>query len=253
MRPTERFLKHPFVARVLEDLKPGVLAGVQRIFEHVKDKNELPAKVPETDEDSYEFRVGRRVQALMGRLDRLRESLVMLQINPGADVLKRLEVSRAGWIEYHYAVYAVNLASLGDLSVLLTADAFELGIAKRHATADVVKSAPRIRKSSAKFALDGLETAIRSHRETRNLYIHRGESFDLDKVSGTGLFPYLQLTTLVATIDPNSVPARHLQAGFRFEAKALGEALEKELEVVIQSLMDLLEALRPEYEKRREA
>lgn len=250
--PLARLAQHPLTVRIHEDTMGQ---AADDYFAHmratIRETGQLPPKVADSDADPYPLAVSRRLLRLLMRVDRLREALDLMVRTPGDRFLSRVQLDRTGWIQYHYAAYVVSLTSISDIALVLAAEVFALGLARRHCTPDIVKSNRRVKGSPAKAALEALERVIQRHRESRNLYIHAGQNVDLQGVSGTGSFDHIELLALVQRVRPTSETLEFLREGLHYEVRALRSILTQEIAEATANVEALFDAFLPEYVMQR--
>ncbi len=250
MAATE-LLSHPFAKAVLAAMQPHLENSIGRIQASLRDYGTMPAKVNDDDSDAYYWVVGRRLIAVTGRLERLRQAAKLIAHNPSPALQSAFGADRGSWIEYNYAAYSIALASIGDIVLLMTNDVFALGLSKKNCTADVIKTNKWVRATEVKDALDELEKLIEGHRHVRNLYLHRGEGPDLTEISDTGAYQYLQFLAVAQEVAPDIQRGKVIRRGYSDEADSLTARLETEISQTARALQRLFDTFNPIYSHRR--
>ncbi len=243
-------IDHPLIAQALADVRPHLSANVEKIAESVRRTGDPPAPVPESDEEGYEAGVARRVIALLSRFERLREAQRYVERTPAPAVLKKLDATQDGWIEYHYSQYLGALFSIGDICLLLCNAVFHLGISARLCTKDAVRSNKWVKRTEVPKAIDRVEAVIREHRQRRNLDVHRGTTPDLGGIIGDRTFDMLRMVGIVARSTGDGEALRVVSRGFRAMSADLAHAMSREIDELEEAVRALLEQLSPVYKDK---
>jgi len=196
----------------------------------------------------YDTDVFRRCMAVIHTFDRLSDVRRFMRRIPRAEELRSDNVSQERWVDYHYAYHVVLVSSVYDLSLLLTNSVLRLGLPERLATADSVKNNFWSKQQEITPFLAAIEKATGSHRSSRNLYLHRGESMDVGDVIGSEEYDML---TFIAFADAAgssqlSEPG-FLDAAFRVQVDTLLPKLEGECAELSKLVFALFEKLEPIY------
>jgi hypothetical protein len=242
-------LSHALITTVIREASPLVIAAAKHVQKNAHREGEAQRENQErmTPHARYVTGVFRRTIALFRTVDVLLDARRMLTVFPSSLSRAPGAISRDRWVDYHYGYFTVSLASLPDIALVLTASVFNLGVAPKHCTVDVITSHARIKGTPVVTAIRGVAKSVAQAKERRNLHVHRGDHADVESAVGDRFLRDLKMVTLVQSIEKNLVDAKFLAEGWREARRALEPVLEQEMLRVTSAILPLLEELLPEY------
>jgi hypothetical protein len=156
---------------------------------------------------------------------------------------------RSDWVKYHLGYFTVSLASLVDVALRLTAHVYQLGLAQRWCTMEVVTSHERVRHGVTAKALRAVDAALQRFKERRNRHLHWGEDADPGELTDPEFFLNLGMITFVHAISPlKRIDAEWLREAWQEALGALRPVLVKAQQEAATALDRVLTALEPRYE-----
>jgi hypothetical protein len=133
-------------------------------------------------EERYTWSVFHAATCLITAASRIELAIDLIRRSPSGLLRGRHQVRRDVWLDYHLSHFASSLVSLQDATILLIAEVYQLGLAPRYCTLDVLASHRHVRATAAVKALKALDKVGAPHRTRRNVYLHRAEE------AGLGLY-----------------------------------------------------------------
>ena len=243
---------HRFVAEVTDRSKDRLLAATEHVRKNLGREAEAQAENRDrmSVSDRYENRVLQRTFGLLNTVRALEDAQRMIRVFPAQVGRGRDAVSRDRWVDYHYGYFTVSLASIPDVAVLLTATVFQLGIAPKHCTANIVVSSESIKGTPVVTALRALGRSVQEVKERRNRHVHRGEHAEVDGLSSDTLLRDLKTMTFLQSIRPTLVDRNLMRDAWREAVKEFTPRLEEESKQVGEAISVVLDALLAEFTSR---
>ena len=250
-----RLADHPWMGALFANNKPYFTKTFARIREYRKSgvQNAAPIELP-----SHEFfasEVLDAVRPILATVERLEWSATFLRSFPNARGYARKGITRDGWMEYHYAAFAIGYSTCRDLALLLTNEVFRIGLPHRLCSMDAILHNYWVKSTDIPAALRVIAELTKRHQEVRNLHVHRGKAPDLSVLSPLGAFPMLSSVSLIEKVDPGSIEdsdRRFVEYMFRLTADQLAKSMQAEIAEMETALTDLFDRLKREYERKYE-
>ncbi|MBI2408126.1 MAG: hypothetical protein HYV19_07500 [Gemmatimonadetes bacterium] len=178
----------------------------------------------------------------------------MMRVFPSQLQKGKARISRDRWVDYHYGYFTIALASMPDISFVLTATVHGLGLAPRYCTSSVVRSHDSVRGTAVARALNGIEKAVQLIKERRNAHVHRGELADFAHTDETEdeFVSHIKSITFIQSVDCRFVDTTFLKLGWREVIRTVVPRLERQSRDVSSAVVPLFDALLPHFVRRRD-
>ncbi len=244
--------EHPLIAKLLEAIKPITLAAVDKIGERIeKDQvarlSEGALTLPEGQH--YDVIVFKRSSALINALETISEVQHFIQFLPPASELRKLRISQERWVDYHYSYHLIIMAGLVDLALLLTNDIFRIGHPEKLCSPRAIKENYWVRQTSVVHAIEMLERITQSHRDSRNLFVHRGIKPDVTKATSSELYDLMTFVAQANALTQGQIGTDELfDQGFKLEIEKLNTRMRNDGNNASEGVHALFDALLPVYE-----
>ncbi len=255
----DRLMGHPMMRETLDRVRPVIAS---------KDLIEFISKLPSdpkerqkarasrwralTPAQRYDLNVHRRLTAILSVFERLDYASLFVRTFPIGSAAKK-RVRRDFWVDYHFGYYTITLPSLVDLSLLLIATVYQLGLADRHCRYDVIREHGMLVGTSVPQKLAELAAVLKSITTRRNLHLHRGQLADIAEVGETEFLENLKMMTFVNEAGHPMVSAKWLSAAWREAMRSITPILDDERQKVVDAVLAVLNSTMPEYKSRSDA
>jgi hypothetical protein len=251
---TELF-EHPFFGAVADSATPSLQRAAEHVRANLHREGEAQAENRRrmTQAERYATNVFLRTISIYNTLRALDDARRLIAIFPGQVGKGADAMTRDRWVDYHYGYFTVSLASLPDISLIVTSLVFQLGLANRHCKPDVITSHGAIKGSDVEMALRGLAKSVQSVKERRNKHVHQGDHADVETLAPGSFLRDLKTLTFLRSVDASLVKAEFLAEGWREARREMVPRLTEETELVRRALGVLFDALLPAFTMRLEA
>ena len=206
-----------------------------------------------TSADLYSLDVFDSVSPLIQSFELLERSRCFAILMPTEKYLKGLNINRYEWLEYHISTFLVAFATVGDEALLLVNEVQCLGIDPKDCRARIVKGNKWVKDTPIPKCLDAIEKIIESHKNTRNLLVHRGKTPSLDNLCKTDGIDQLKKISFVLQHRPEAFPEIMRSKTDHAFVKAfikIDKALNNEICKLRATVWQLLTTLGEFYDKR---
>ena len=134
--PQKQLNEHPFIAQAYKNIHPLVLSNLDKLKSRLDEGGGVrePGQLALSKNEYFNFMVFRRATNLTTAFDMLQEVQYFITWLPPASKFRKLGISQERWIDYHYSYYLIVMASIVDLSLLLTNEVFRLGYPEKACT-----------------------------------------------------------------------------------------------------------------------
>jgi hypothetical protein len=110
-----------------------------------------------------------------------------------------------------------------------------------------------VAKAPVKQTLKDLDNLLKSHREGRNLYVHRGSLPDIATVMGDDELDLLKAMSFVQGVSQPFIDRKIMDLGYREHVQKICKALQKERNKIDDVIWKLFDSLLPIYDKKASA
>ena len=245
---------YPFPRTVRERAQPLLQAAIDNLQANrghearARAKNRARMNVA----DLYLEAVFRRTLGLLATFEVLQNARRMIKIFPaklghGADGL-----TRDRWVDYHYGYFTVSLTSVSDVSFLLAAAVFEIGLAPKHCKREILLAHVAVKGTAVASALKELSKSVQPVTERRNVHVHRAEHADVADLEPDGFLRNMKLVAAVPEAVSTSRDRKAVQAAWREAAKIIVSKLDAQVEPVEDALKKVFDALLPRFTRRHD-
>lgn len=177
----------------------------------------------------------------------------LLYLSPRSFRNPPASVDRDDWTEYHFTALTVAFGSVLDVGLILSSKVFELGLAPRHITLDVLSNHASVGTGPVRTALRSLDKFLERHRERRNRIVHRGERADFGELTDEEFIGTLRSLTFLNRVGPKAVASSELSGWWRHALAELQPVLAASSDGAAKELERLMDALLPQLEMRLKA
>lgn len=243
-------LSHQFVRGVMQATLPAIARGKHPVgskaeIAAIRDANQRSLSLAE----SYGFEVIRTVHPLLGTFERIETAHRLLLKSPTRLGRAPWQMSRDEWIDYHFGVMTVALASLVDLHLVLVAAVCQLGLPFRHCRFDIVTEHQFVPNSVSR-ALKNLRDRSKVHTERRHALVHRGTRADVGDLTDPEFIDHLRGLGLIARANPDDELVAGLPFYWRIALSSLKPKLIEAVDVAVSASSVVLDSVLGEWERR---
>lgn len=251
MTPLELLARHELHQLAFERTKDKMVAAARRVVGAEADRDKIRRKNWNSLSPAakYDHAVMRGLQAVYSTFTRIEDAQALLRVYPTSIGKGRVRQSRADWVRYHFGYLTVSLATVVDVSLKLVARVHQLGLADRHCTLAVVTTHEWVSASLRKH-IWALDKCLGPHKARRNRYLHAGDGADPGELVEPELFSDLSGLSLIALVDPTSVPKTVLKDAWRAALRQLEPPLKEAADTAAAAVIPILDDLLPEYRAR---
>jgi hypothetical protein len=236
---TTNLESHPLV-RSLFDLVVPLLA----------DENNPKTLTPA---NSYTLDVFDTVSPLLQSFNLLERSQNFATLIPSTKYLQALNINRHDWIEYQISTYLIAFATVGDEALLLVNSVFCLGVDPKHCRSDILMNNKWVKETTIPERLDAIEKAIKPHRNSRNLLVHRGKNPSLNLLCNSTSLDQLKSISFALQHKPESFPhdfSARLDNAYVKALSQISKTLDSEIRELKTAARQLLTCLHEFYNQR---
>lgn len=250
MQPAVRDINlHPLIKKVSENLQPLIEAGMQKL-KKVAEKGSFrnKEKIELLENEWYEYVVFSHLSSLLSGVERLQQTQNFIGNFPQPRSYEKKGINQYTWIEYHYSYYLATYVSLFDIALILTNSVFRLGNRERDCKPDLIMNNSWVSQTHVKKTLAELEQLIKTHREVRNLHLHRGQMPDIASKMGLEEFDFLKVFSSVQMSKP-VIEQEIIDWAYKGATKEVVKRLQIERSNIHKIIWQLFDDLLPIYEK----
>ena len=242
--------EHPFVVATRERTTPLIMQGFDHLRANPDDTDKAPRENRERIDtaDQYEMQVMDRTMNLLNTVEALDNARGLMFVFPEY-AAQSASLSQDQWINYHYGYFTISLASVVDVSILLTSTVFQLGIAPRHCRYDIVRAHDRVKGTAVARAIKLLKNAVEEIQARRNLHVHRGEHADIANLTPDGYLQHLKEFTFIQSIDPGRIDVEDIRNLWRDAESMIMPQLDDEVAQAEATVRRVLGELLPEFKR----
>jgi hypothetical protein len=248
-------VKHPFTHEVIDRIGVTIAAGARRVVaasgheDEARRANNKNATVGER----YDIAVLNALQGLVAAMAMARNAHYFATTAPSSVGLRRTGITRDAWIDYHFGVFTVSLASIPDTCLMLVGATNRLGLSRRHHTADIIDNHERVKGSELVPSLRAIRKAVESSVSRRHAHVHRGEHADFGDIVGRDAVLSLRMIELSTSLGAEHLPASDVRGAWKALIEQLSPALLVLLQSVEQSTSGLLDILHVTWRRTSDA
>jgi len=250
----DRLAEHALIAKLLEAIKPITLDAVDKIGERIA-KDQAPRLPKGTltlpERQYYDVVVFKRSTSLINALETINEVQHFIQFLPPASEFRKLRISQERWVDYHYSYHLIIMASLVDRALLLTNDIFRIGHPEKLCSPKAIKENYWVQQTSVVQAIEMLERITQNHRDSRNLFVHRGIKPDVTKATSSDLYDLMTFVAQANALTQGQIGADDLfDQSFKLEIEKLNIIMRNDGNNASEGVYALFDALLPVYENQ---
>jgi hypothetical protein len=229
------------------NLKPS-LERAAKDTEWIEDKNTgalRPKKRPKlSPEESYSWSSLQHLANIINAFRRLEHARIFINRFPQPRKYEKVGITEDKWIYYHYSFFLTTVVSIYDTAILLVNAIFKLGLNPRECNNNTVVENEHVNKTATYQRMKSLEKIIAPYRPLRNKYVHRNETPRLDYLQFNEIFSALQRD------GETKVNVKHIDKLYKISRSMLIEELDEMLAPLLDAVLELFNALHPEYQLR---
>ncbi|MBA7691313.1 hypothetical protein ES703_99856 [subsurface metagenome] len=156
---------------------------------------------------------------------------------------KEAGIGRSHYINYHYYNYAITVVKIMDIALILTDRTFRLGNPAKLCRLENIVENSWVRYRGIDKSLKKLESIVKSWREPRNLFVHRGETRDSRLLNLLGAWDTIIMSGELVPSILRSVTRRW----YSKEVSEIFKEFEQTETPLFEATSDLLSQLLPIY------
>jgi hypothetical protein len=153
--------------------------------------------------DSYNLEIFDMVSPLLRSFELLEHSRNFAVYVPADKYLNGQGINIHDWIEYHVSTFLITCVTVRDEAFLLVNSVFCLGIDPRHCNLNILRKNKWIKDTIIPKHLEAIENAIGTHRNQRNLHVHRGTPPSLNALVKSGNLDQLKAISFALQLKPD--------------------------------------------------
>jgi hypothetical protein len=208
---------------------------------------ELVRKVKPTE--MYKMLFYQRLSKLSDAFLLLDECVAYLKLSPSPQRLARAGLFYRDWLQYHHTSFLLAMTAIGDCSIHLVAEAYEVGIHPKDCKLWILEGHKIVSGTDALKALKRVYNEIGNERRHRNPEFHRMERTSVGTVLDE---PYFELWgSLLALAEQHEIKKEETDLA-RVELKRVAARLRRHMRQRGRKLLKLeyvlLDALKPVYD-----
>jgi len=255
METGEAIANHPLIIGVHEAVKPVLIRGAEVAKESDKRKR---AKSQEANRktlslvEHYYLSVMEAIHPLVGTFARIDEAHSLIFRFPSALRSGRHKMSRDQWVDYHYGTLTVAFASVLDVSLILVARVYQLGLPPRQCKFELITDHLHV-SAAVKEQLKALKKSLQPHIERRHGLLHRGKLADIGALADPEVFDFLRGLGLMERTSSQEKIVSELPFLWRAAIKNLKPKLSTTIDSLVTASGSVLDSMLPAWRQRQEA
>lgn len=249
MKKQDKLSNHPFMTFNTEYIIPIIEKTVPKTLEQIQETGEIRNKNNEYLENSdyYHYLVFQKASAIISGVERIENSLIFIRNFPNPRSYERKGIHQYMWIEYHFSFFVLNINSLLDMALILTNTVYQLDIKEKDCNLRHILRDSQVKNTCIEIALRELNIIVSKYKETRNLFVHRGEIPILRSITESEMLDLLKVYSTVLRNSKPIVSVETIDSVYKNESQKLAEKLNIDVKKLIVAIIYLFDTLLPKY------
>jgi hypothetical protein len=204
--------------------------------------------------DSYNLEIFDMVSPLLRSFVLLERSRNFAVSVPTDKYLNGQGINIHDWIEYHVATFLITCVTVRDEALLLVNSVFCLGLDPRHCKLHILQKNKWVKDTTIPKHLEAIEKAIKTHRNQRNLHVHRGALPSLNALVKSGNLDQLKAISYAMQLKPEKISGQfkaRVDAAYVEVLIKINKALDNETNELRAAVWRLLTDLHNIYCQQR--